>query len=154
MLNSVRAANDRCIVEPLNNFYCKVVGEGDDYRENTPEVAQILKYTVRFPLVRVLDARSTKIIGDKSLVGQINIRIREAHYLLITVHLRQALGSLIKFEQVPNVILKGDSALHEVYIFGLIHSWLDVKESTHIGLVENCFFFVLSEEVGARLEYR
>ena len=154
MLNSVRAANDRCIVEPLNNFYCKVVGEGDDYRENTPEVAQILKYTVRFSLVRVLDARSTKIIRDISLVGQINIRIREAHYLLITVHLRQPLALLIKFEQVPNVILERDSALHEVYIFRLIHSRLDVKESTHIGLVENCFFFVFSEKVGACFEYR
>ena len=154
MLNSVRAANDRCIVEPLHDFYCKPVGESDNYRENAPKVSQIFKHTVRFPLVRMLDTRSAKKIGDESLVGQISTRFREAHHLLRTVHLRQALVLFIKLEQVPNVVLEGHSALHDVYIFGLMHSRLDMKVSIHIGLVENCFFFVLSEEVGVRLEYR
>ena len=108
MLNSVRAANDRCIVEPLHNFYCKPVGESDNYRENAPKVAQIFKHTVRFPLVRMLDTRSANKKRDESLVGQISARFREAHHLLLAVHLRQALVLLIIFEQVQNVVLEDD----------------------------------------------
>ena len=116
MLNSVRAANDRCIVEPFHNFYCQPVGESDNYGENASKVAQILEHTVRFPLVRMLNTRSAKKIRDKSLFGQISVRFQKAHHLLRTVHLRQTLILLIKFEQVPNVVLESDSAFHDVYI--------------------------------------
>ena len=53
------------------------------------------------------------------LIGQISVRFREAHHLLLAVHLRQVLVLLIKFEQVQNVVLEDDRAFHEVYVLGL-----------------------------------
>ena len=88
------------------------------------------------------------------LVGQFSVFFREAHDLLLALYLRQTLVLLIEFEQVPDVVLQGDGALHEIYVLGLIQSRLDVKESVHVCLVENRLLFVLAEQIGTSLKYR
>ena len=153
MLDRIGVRHHRRIVQPLYNLRCQDVGYQVNNLKYTAQITQIVKHTIGFSLVLAGDRCSAQKNLHQFSLGQRHTQILESHDLLLLVHLKKTHLLLVQFENVPNIILQTNGALHIIDVFFFVQFRLNCVKSVEIRSIGDRFFLVGAKKVWKGLHH-